>query len=690
MDLSVCLLWHMHQPVYLDAEAGEYLLPWVFLHAVKDYYEMARHIEAVPEMHLTVNFVPSLLDQLEAYGPPGSIPNDRFLLHYLADPAQMETTGRDFLIHNFFSAHLQRQILPSPRYGELFQTVHGSRGRKGVTLDVQDLIDLQVWFLLAWCGDTLREEDPLVSGLIAQDRHFTAEDKRALLTRLQAVVAEVVPRYRALAERGQIELSFTPYYHPILPLIYDSNLAKLCQPNDPMPERFHFPADAEAHVEKAIAYYKTLFGIAPVGMWPAEGSVAHDIVAVFGKHNVQWIATDEKILARSKPEGQPKTYPYTVPAVNGSTGPVAIVFRNSELSDRIGFTYQHWKGEDAAEDFVQRILGFVPQDGEEDELLTVILDGENAWEWYRLDNDGKEFQNALYRKLSKLHEIQQVTTVTMSEYLAGNEARGIPAHPASGMRKLEWLWPGSWINANYDTWIGEDEENKAWEFLLTARKDLEHSGLAAPAPDGAPSKKGTKSWYAYRAWESLYAAEGSDWFWWYGTDQTAPAGDKPFDLAYITHLNNIYLFAKKAGGKMPARRFEPIIRDEANLARAARGTMAQSTQDLVKLVLQCDANGIYVRKGIYVTGNLEDLGSWVPNRMKMFDDGTHGDVQAGDNVWTFELWVPPETEVRYKFTNSGAIGSWDPGEEFPGAHRSVVVDGKPGDTMILKDRFGVL
>ena len=729
--LYLNIIWHQHQPLYLDPASDQLQGPWVRTHGTKDYYDMTALVAAYPAIHCTVNLTSSLLYQLQEYYVNRLKPfvdlrknrvnakaflskqggkTDPWIDIALKPTGTLDETDIQYLLTNTWNAFGISEVMFSrfPEYAALREK-YRREGRKGMT--EQDLREVKFWFYLAsFDPDFLDARVKLVTGATVKVAEFVRKDDEGRYTVVRAVteddcnriiaetykvLAAIVPLHKKMMyhpgrKKGQVEVITTPYYHPILPLIYDSDLAKLCQPNDPMPERFHFPADAEAHVEKAIAYYKTLFGIAPVGMWPAEGSVAHDIVAVFGKHNVQWIAADEKILARSKPEGQPKTYPYTVPAVNGSTGPVAIVFRNSELSDRIGFTYQHWKGEDAAEDFVQRILGFVPQDGEEDELLTVILDGENAWEWYRLDNDGKEFQNALYRKLSKLHEIQQVTTVTMSEYLAGNEARGIPAHPASGMRKLEWLWPGSWINANYDTWIGEDEENKAWEFLLTARKDLEHSGLAAPAPDGAPPKKGTKSWYAYRAWESLYAAEGSDWFWWYGTDQTAPAGDKPFDLAYITHLNNIYLFAKKAGGKMPARRFEPIIRDEANLARAARGTMAQSTQDLVKLVLQCDANGIYVRKGIYVTGNLEDLGSWVPNRMKMFDDGTHGDVQAGDNVWTFELWVPPETEVRYKFTNSGAIGSWDPGEEFPGAHRSVVVDGKPGDTMILKDRFGVL
>jgi hypothetical protein len=255
---------------------------------------------------------------------------------------------------------------------------------------------------------------------------------------------------------------------------------------------------------------------------------------------------------------------------------------------------------------------------------------------------------------------------------------------------LEWLWPGSWINANYDTWIGEDEENRAWEYLLTARRDLDASGVPEPEPDAAPPKAGTKKWFAYKAWDSLYAAEGSDWFWWYGTDQTAPAGDKPFDLAFITLVNNIYAFARKAGGEIPNRTFEPIIKDAPMRRAANAGSMAQSNEDMVKVVLQCDTLGIYVRKAIFVAGNVPQLGSWVPNKVRMSADATQGNAPSGDSLWKYEVQVPPQTRLEYKFTNSGALGSWDPGEEFPSLTRSVVVDKQPGETLILTDRFGVL
>ncbi len=458
-----------------------------------------------------------------------------------------------------------------------------------------------------------------------------------------------------------------------------------------MPSRFHFPKDAEAQVAKAMYAFKKTFGMKPTGMWPGEGSVAHDLIPVFAHQGIKWVATDQKILERSKPGGQPCFYPYAVFPDHGSKvkDAVVVVFRETELSDKIGFVYKNYQGEDAADDFIQSVLKYVPKDDEPDRLLTVILDGENAWEWYQYDNDGKTFQNALYRKLSKLFETRQVITTTVTEYINGNPQRGIPAHPVEMFPKIEWLWPGSWINANYDTWIGEDEENRAWEYLLTARKDLEASGLQQPDPKKPLPREKTKAWYAYRAWESMYASEGSDWFWWYGTDQNAPAGDKPFDLAYITHLRNIYKFAKLAGGKMPKREFKPIIPDASlDVVKPAQGTMAQSQKDLMTVVFQCDARGMYVRKSLYIVGNHEELGSWITNKVRLYNDGTHGDVVADDSIWTVEIVLPVGTEIEYKYTNSGAEGSWNPGEEFPSINRKIRVERTKTGKISLLDRFG--
>jgi hypothetical protein len=257
------------------------------------------------------------------------------------------------------------------------------------------------------------------------------------------------------------------------------------------------------------------------------------------------------------------------------------------------------------------------------------------------------------------------------------------------LKRIEWLWPGSWINANYDTWIGQDEKNKAWEYLSIARNDLENSGLPQPDPKQLPPKEKTKAWFIYRAWESMYAAEGSDWFWWYGTDQNTPAGEKPFDLAYITHLQKIYKFAELAGGKMPKREFKPIVsKGTLKVLTRSKATMAQSQIDLVTVVFQCDAHTMYVRKSLYLVGNCEELGNWIPNKVRLYDDGTHGDKVGGDGIWTIELELPAGSIVEYKYTNSGAEGSWNPGEEFPGVNRRIRVEKTKSGKMLLLDVFG--
>lgn len=728
--LYLNIIWHQHQPLYLDPETDQLQGPWVRTHATKDYYDMAAVLEQYPDIHFTVNLTSSLLSQLqeyyvnrlkpfvdgrknrikaEAYFSKMAGKTDPWIDLALKETKDFNKKDLKFLLTNVWNAFGVSEIMIDrfPEYKKLKEDF-ASAGVEG--LSEQQMREIKFWFYMACMDpDFLEKKVKLATGVVVDlsdligknsdgtytlKKVITEDDCNRIVAETYKICAAIVPIHRKLMYHpsrfsGQIEIITTPYYHPILPLVYDSDLAKLCQPNDSMPPRFHYPRDAEAQVGKAVAFFKKTFGINPTGMWPGEGSVAHDVMRVFAKQGIAWVATDEKILERSKPAQQPKYYPYAVPGEHGVEDGVAVVFRDTELSDKIGFVYKNYGGEEAAEDFIQGVLKFVPGDNGPDRLLTVILDGENAWEWYRHDNDGKGFQNGLYRKLAKLYETQQVITTTVTEYIKGNPKRNIPAHPVRDFPKLDWLYPGSWINANYDTWIGEPEENRAWEYLLLARQDLAKSGLEQPDPKaGAPSES-TKAWHAYRAWESLYAAEGSDWFWWYGTDQNAPAGDRPFDVAFITHLRNIYKFAKLAGASMPSRDFKPIIVDQS-LTPSSQGTMAQSKQDMVPVVFECDASGIYVRKTLYISGNHESLGQWVPNKVKLHDDGTHGDQKGGDGIWTLEALLPAGYEVEYKYTNSGAEGSWQPGEEFGNVNRKFCVEKKNSDKLVVRSRFGVL
>ncbi len=733
------IIWHQHQPLYLNPATDQLEGPWVRTHATKDYYDMAAILQRYPDVHCNINLTSSLLYQLEEYYvrrlrpfvnvKKNTIDAKRFFRSWkgktdpwidlmLKPTAEFDSADAARLLHNTWNAFGISEVMIErfPQYRALKEKLATTMRPGENPFTEQEMREIKFFFYLAhFDPDFLTGRVNLPGGLVCDlsglvrfdekekkfflKRTVTEADCRRLLVEAYKVMASVVPIHRTLRydprrRTGQMDIITTPFYHPILPLLYDSDLAAVCQPGDKLPPRFSFPQDAEAQVAKAVTLYRRMFGVAPTGMWPAEGAVAHEVLPFFRKHGIWWVATDVKVLQRSTPSDQPNTSPYRLEAGRAADGVpqwMALVFRDTELSDRIGFKYQNYHGEEAAEDFVQTILARAPQQHEPDVLVTVILDGENAWEWYRHDIDGKEFLHALYRKLSKLFTTRQVITTTMSEYIAGNPARGIEPHPIDHLPRLDRLWPGSWINANFDTWIGEPEENTAWEYLVQARRDLAQSGLQQPNINSTPPKKGTRAWYAHMAYEAIYAAEGSDWFWWYGSDQTAPAGDVPFDEAFRVHLSNVYEFARKAGVAMPARSFKPIVSLTSGRGPGSSsgggGTMARGDALMQDVLLTVDASGTPVPDAVYIVGNRKELGDWTPNLIRMFDDGTHGDAKAADGIWSLALRLPVGTEVQYKYTNSGRRGEWVPGEEFPASNRTLTVT-HADSTIIVRDIFG--
>jgi alpha-amylase/alpha-mannosidase (GH57 family) len=720
------VVWHQHQPLYVNPERDQLTGPWVRTHATKDYYDMAAMLRQYPDVHCNINLTSSLLFQLQEYYVERLRPfvdvrktklqKEKFLARWkgktdpwidlaLMPAEQFGNREKDLLYRNVWNCFSINEVMINrfPQYKALRAKLPRS-GPAGYDIYTpQEMREIKFWFYLSMfdpdflAGPVTLEDGSVcdLSDYVTREadgtyrlRHaITEKDCERIVVEAFKVMANVVPvhknlRYDPSTGRGQIDIITTPYYHPILPLIYDSDLARICQPRDSLPPRFSFPEDANAQVVKAVRFYTKIFGAPPTGMWPGEGSVAHAILPLLRKNGILWTASDVKVLTRSRPPKRPNTTAYQFPA---GDAPISLVFRDTELSDRIGFKYQEYTGEEAAEDFIQAILALAPRKDQDDVLITVILDGENAWEWYRKDNDGKEFLHALYRKLTKLYKDGRIITTTMSEYLRGNPGRGISSHPTERQPAMEWLWPGSWINGNFDTWIGEPEENRAWEYLLTARQDLGNSGLARPDPMADPPRRGTKAWYAARAWESMYAAEGSDWFWWYGDDQTAPGGDRPFDIAFLTLLRNVYAFGQRAGGKFPRREFAPII--QADTAHGGGGTMAQSKTRFRTVVFECDARGENVARSIFIAGSERALGNWKPNSIAMLDDGSGGDVKAHDGVWTITLTLPVGKEIQYKYTNSGPEGAWTPGDESPARNRTLVVDDGT-DPLIIRDTFG--
>ena len=504
--VRLALLWHMHQPYYEDLATGEHILPWVRLHAIKDYWGMVAMLEEFPDVHVTFNLVPSLVRQVQAFAEDRA--KDRHLELGLKAAAALTPDETRWIVANGFHAPYGRMIAPYPRYAQL----HAFRLERRAFAE-DDLRDLQVWHKLAWMDPDLLAADARLVALVKKDRGFTEDDKVSLRSVELDLLGRVIPAYRAASARGQIELSTSPFYHPIVPLLCDSDVHQVAQPGSPKPRiRFKRPGDARLQIDRAIAFHEATFGSRPVGMWPSEGSVSDEAVAMMAAAGLKWIATDEDILSRSlaRPMRPELLYrPYRA----GERGPVAL-FRDHALSDRIGFHYQSWNADAAAADFVEQVRAagrrFAAAGGGEVATVPVILDGENAWEYY--EGGGRPFLRALYRALSAAGDIE---TVTMGEAATGPSVL------------LPSIFPGSWINGDFYIWIGHRDDQRAWDQLSRAREvfDQRAAAVASEASD--------------RALEELLIAEGSDWFWWYGDDHSSDH-DADFDDLFRRHLRNAY------------------------------------------------------------------------------------------------------------------------------------------------------
>lgn len=510
----MAFIWHMHQPYYKEPLKGEYLLPWVRLHGLKDYYEMAAILADFPCIHLTFNLVPSLLVQINDY-IYGQAQDAH--LRLTSTPAKNLTQeDKDIVLKTFFMGHAETMINPHLRYRELLD----KRNRKE-SFGEQDLLDLQVWSNLAWFGRLFRKHDALIHSLISKGRDYTEEDKKKLLNKAKWILLKIIPEYKKLQDEGRIEISISPYYHPILPLLVDGACARREDPDIALPRNtLRAEEDAAEQIGQAAKFYKRHFGRSPRGMWPPEGAVSNEIVPLMTGEGFAWLASCEGILAKSlKKALTPKDLyrPYRLDI--GGEG-LSIVFRDRTLSDMIGFSYSKWNPADAVGDFVGRLHHIHDGlTGDEDHLVTIILDGENAWEYYQ--NDGYDFLSLLYDTLSKDEGIE---TVTVSQYLEDH-------HPTEVIRDL---YPGSWINHNFRIWIGHREDNLAWDYLHEARRSLVE--FEQEHKDNKRLKEGIK-----KAWQELYIAQGSDWFWWYGDDHTSRE-DEIFDRLFREHLVGIYRF----------------------------------------------------------------------------------------------------------------------------------------------------
>ena len=515
--LNVAFLWHMHQPCYTDALSGQTTLPWVRLHGIKAYYDMPLVLEEFPNAKATFNIVPSLIEQIDRYANKNQ--RDLFFEYTMKPAKDLTFEDRIFILRYFFTCNWQTMISPHKEYHALLikrglTPSKEALERNAKRFSDQNLLDLQCWFNLTWFGFKAIERKPGISELIKKAKNFTEEDKKFILDTQIEILREIPGIYQRLQEEGRIEISMSPYNHPILPVLINTETALRAMPNATVPSGIGYPEDAESQIKNGIELYKSNFGRNPQGMWPSEGSVSPEALELIRKNGIWWIATDEEILDQTvggikAREELLKPYLYST-----RSGEMNIFFRDKNISNLISFTYHRQPNENSVANFEEHLLRIRESTTLENPSLAIILDGENPWEYYH--DKGAGFLRGVYKLLS---ENPKLKAKTFSEIAQSSPEKG----------KLKTIHSGSWINHNFDVWIGKPSTNKAWE-LIKRTRDVFTSTIGS---------KNLSEEAVREAWRELYIAEGSDWFWWF-SDYFFSDNAEEFDRLFRTHLMKIY------------------------------------------------------------------------------------------------------------------------------------------------------
>jgi alpha-amylase/alpha-mannosidase (GH57 family) len=551
-NVDLVFLWHMHQPDYRDYSTGDFVLPWTYLHAIKDYTDMAYHLEQHPKIRAVVNFVPILLDQIEDYMDQFSTAKLRDpLLRLLAHKNLNDITAeqRNLILSSCFRCHHEKMLTPFPPYKQLlnlFEELNSQENPAFSYLSEQYLSDLLTWYHLVWCGESVKRQHPIIIQLMKKGQGFTHHDRMELLNLISLLISDIIPRYRKLALSGQIEISTTPHTHPLAPLMIDFASALEAMPDAPLPQSTHYPGGKKRvaqHVIRAQQSHLSRFGSVPKGIWPAEGSISHATLTVFAEEKCQWAASGQTVLVNSLQQNQiptehPGQYLYRPYHVKGISKKLTCFFRDDKLSDQIGFEYAHWYGADAARHFVAQIEETSTHIEDNDyPIISIILDGENAWEYYPYN--GFYFLDHLYTELENHLEIH---TNTFSNYLQIKQKNSI--------RTIANIVSGSWVYGNFATWIGSPDKNKAWDLLCEAKLSYDQIMKTNTL---SPSEK-------VAAELQLCSCESSDWFWWFG-DYNSSVSVASFDRLYRHNLRELYRLIQLPP---PQNLYEPISLGSAN------------------------------------------------------------------------------------------------------------------------------
>ena len=545
--IHLVVLWHMHQPQYRDPETGRYVLPWTRLHALKDYYGMVELLREFTNFHATFNIVPALGAQLEEYAS-GKFNEPWFSLAFKSAD-ELTREDKSEILSRAFQVNHEHLMSRWPRLVELYEWSRPAGGAQAlIAFTARDWRDLQLLSQLVWMEESWFQKNEVVSRLAAKGKDYTENDKSALRGKQLELLRLILPAYRDAASRGQIEISTTPFYHPILPLLCDSDIARVANPSTPLPRRaFRRPEDAREQLQLARQYHEKTFGLKPPGLWPSEGSVSDQALSIAAEEGFQWFGTDEGVLGRTLnvgffrdsggiPANADRLFkPWRIHLGDKS---ITGLFRDHHLSDLIGFVYSRMEAKAAVADLHSRLrlLG-EKVSGNQPLTVCLFLDGENAWEYY--PGNGREFLREFYRRIESDPDFRALT--------AGEAVAAAAEIPSS-----TGIFPASWINANFDVWIGHSEDVTAWELLWDAREVYARAVEAyEKGRPGAPTETALQ-----QARDSLLAAEGSDWCWWFGPEHST-ANDAEFDALYRKHLTEIYL---ALGQVAPEELAKPIKR----------------------------------------------------------------------------------------------------------------------------------
>jgi len=538
--LSIAFHWHMHQPVYQLTADGDYLMPWVRLHGVKDYLDMVLISAKFKKLKLNFNLVPVLLDSLIDYGE-----KDYHDIHSrltVTGVSELTDEDKEFILNNFFDANYSSMIYHHSAYNTLYQKRFATE-----TVDVKDFSDqeysdIMAWFNLAWIDPIYKNMFPELKKIIQKGINYTIQDRYDIIEIHRKIIRLIIPTYKEYLEKGKIEITTSPYYHPILPILLD---AKSAQKNllvqDGCLGDLSMAEDAKLQTKYALDRVEQLFGKRPTGIWPSEHCISPQELELFKELGIKWTISDEGILAKSidfefvrdfkgyleDPYFLMKSYAYKT-----KNSEINLIFRDSVLPNLISFEYANHDPKVAAGDLYDRIKVIqnkLQSSPDSNHLLTIAMDGENCWENYL--EDGAVFLNKLYSYIEKDESLE---TVLISEYLEKEKKH----------RPLKKIHSGSWINKNFQLWVGEPVKNLAWTYLKQVKEDLVAFIKDFPLHENLS--------LAYR---ELMIVQGSDWFWWYG-DPNDSGQDHIFDYLFREHLKNVYRYL---GVEPPAYLSSPLI-----------------------------------------------------------------------------------------------------------------------------------